>query len=255
MNSKIRNLAYAGLMTALVFIATGLLPRIPISGTGGYIHIGDSMIFIAAILLGWKHGAAVGGIGSALADIYLGYTVYALPTLIIKGIMGAIVGFMAHDAKDAKTLYLKNFFSVVFSGAWIALGISLHRLLQGIASSKIASSIIEQLELSGPEELSKLAANIQTVLMGTIIAIPVILMILSTVLHKKDRHLFSINSLIGMTLGGLIMVVGYYFAEGILVGNMITPIFSIHYNILQFVGGTVIAFALLIPLKQTGLFK
>ena len=41
----------------------------PVPFTRGYIHLGDSMIFIAAILFGWRVGALAGGLGSALADV------------------------------------------------------------------------------------------------------------------------------------------------------------------------------------------
>ncbi|HHY59617.1 MAG TPA: ECF transporter S component, partial [Clostridia bacterium] len=77
-----RSLTYGSLMMALVFIATYSV-RIPIPFTQGYIHPGDSMIFIAALLFGWRFGALVGGFGSALADILGGYAHWAFPTLVI----------------------------------------------------------------------------------------------------------------------------------------------------------------------------
>ncbi len=76
---------YTGLMTALVLIAT-LFFKIPVPFTNGYVHLGDSMIFVAAIILGWKGGAFAAGVGSAFADILGGYTHWALPTLIIKAL-------------------------------------------------------------------------------------------------------------------------------------------------------------------------
>ncbi|WP_250160173.1 ECF transporter S component [Caloranaerobacter azorensis] len=87
-DNSVKKLTYGGLMIALVFVATAIIPQIPIPFTEGYIHAGDSMIFVAAILLGWKYGAIAGGLGSSLADLYLGYTHWVVPTLIIKGIMG-----------------------------------------------------------------------------------------------------------------------------------------------------------------------
>lgn len=166
---SIKKLTYGGLMTALVFIATGIIPSIPVPGTtGGYIHIGDSMIYVASILLGWKYGAIAGGLGSALADIAKGYAYWALPTLIIKSIMGIIAGLL-------------------------------------------------------PYKLNKKSEN------------------------NKPIHF---SSIIGITISGIWMIIGYYIAECIMVGNFIAPIASIPYSLLQFIGGIIIAIIVLIPMKN-----
>ena len=48
-----KKITLTALMTSLVFIATGVLPVIPIPLSQGYIHLGDSMIFIACALTGF----------------------------------------------------------------------------------------------------------------------------------------------------------------------------------------------------------
>ncbi|MFO7887145.1 MAG: ECF transporter S component [Eubacteriales bacterium] len=54
-----------------------------------------------------------------------------------------------------------------------------------------------------------------------------------------------------MVLGGLIMVLGYYLYEAfILYGNVISPLYYIPFNILQFSVGIVIAILLINPLKN-----
>lgn len=249
-----RELTYGGLMTALVFVATAIIPHVPVPFTEGYIHTGDSMIFVAAILLGWRYGAIAGGFGSALADIFLGYTHWALPTLIIKGIMGAIVGFIAKDLREKESRMLSNTITVSILGIWIVLGASLKKLLTSklgdVNNSDLANSLIEKFELNGIGELSNLISHVQNSLLIAIILIPVLVVVFSIVLRNKDKELFSINNLMGMTLAGLWMVIGYYFAGGILKGNMIVPIFSVPSNIIQFVGGLVIAFFIILGLKR-----
>ncbi len=89
-----RYIAMAGVATALVAAATISL-QIPIAVINGYFNLGDCIIFIAAVLCGPIVGGIAGGIGSMLADIMLGYAVYALPTLIIKGLEGVICGIIA----------------------------------------------------------------------------------------------------------------------------------------------------------------
>ncbi len=250
--NKVRKLVLAGLMTALVYIATALLPRLPIPFTqGGYVHLGDSMIFIAAILLGWKYGAFVGGVGSALADILGGYAIWAIPTLIIKAIMGGVVGFMAHESKNPTIKNAKSILSIIVSGGWILLGFYLNNMLKTVFSdANLANTLIEELKLSGQEALNTLTSSVQTTLIATVIIIPLLIIGLFLYLSRKDKQVFSIYTLIGMTLGGLIMVTGYFIAESQIVGNMVVPIFSIPFNLMQFIAGVIIAFIVIIPLKK-----
>lgn len=77
-------LAMAGMMAAMVFVATYFL-KLPVPMANGYVHLGDAFILLGAGMLGMI-GVPAAALGSALADILLGYTVYAIPTLIIKGL-------------------------------------------------------------------------------------------------------------------------------------------------------------------------
>ena len=92
-DQKIRRLALGGVLSALVLLMTYLI-KLPVPATGGYVHPGDGVIFLAAILLG-PYAALIGAVGSALADLLGGYFVYILPTFLIKGAMGAVAGLMA----------------------------------------------------------------------------------------------------------------------------------------------------------------
>jgi len=63
----------------------------------------------------------------------------------------------------------------------------------------------------------------------------------------KSNKIKTIN----MITGGLIMVLGYYLYEAfILYGNVISPLYYIPFNILQFSVGIVIALILIKPLKN-----
>ena len=93
MDKNIRKIVLTGLMTALIFILTFVF-HIPVPYTSGYIHLGDSMIYISVIVLGPFFGAFASGVGSMLADLLAGYAQYALPTLIIKSIMALVMGLL-----------------------------------------------------------------------------------------------------------------------------------------------------------------
>ena len=92
---KTGQLARLGLLTALVAVVT-LAVRIPMPATEGYLNLGDAIIISGALLFGPLAAAAAGGVGSALADLYGGYSHWALPTLAIKGLEGFLVGCLSH---------------------------------------------------------------------------------------------------------------------------------------------------------------
>lgn len=83
---KVRAIVMAALLAALSCVATMVLV-VP-SPTGGYMNLGDTVVLLGAYLLGPVYGAAAGGIGSALADLFAGYGVYVPATLVIKAAMG-----------------------------------------------------------------------------------------------------------------------------------------------------------------------
>jgi len=90
-DKNIKEMVYTALLAALICVATFII-KVPSVVTNGYTHLGDGFIFIAVILLGKKNGAWAGAIGASLADLIGGYSFYALPTFIIKGIMALIMG-------------------------------------------------------------------------------------------------------------------------------------------------------------------
>ena len=88
-------------MTAMfmgMIIALTMIIRVPIPGTHGYIHLGDSMIFLAVLALGKKNGAIAAGFGSALADVIGGYAIYAPVTLVVKALMAVVVAAFIEQA-------------------------------------------------------------------------------------------------------------------------------------------------------------
>ncbi len=84
-----RQLTFAGVLAALVFIATTFL-AIPIPTGYGYLHLGDTFVYLCGALMG-PIGAFPAAIGSFLADIAAGYAMYALPTFVIKGLDAFVV--------------------------------------------------------------------------------------------------------------------------------------------------------------------
>lgn len=73
------------LLTALCAVATMII-KIP-SPMNGYMNLGDGFVLLSGWLLGPGYGFVAAGVGSALADLLSGYTVYVPGTFIIKGLV------------------------------------------------------------------------------------------------------------------------------------------------------------------------
>ena len=154
MNQKaVMQLSLMAVMSALVTVGT-LIVQIP-NGMGGYFNVGDVMIFITALTFNPIIGGLAGGLGSAIADM-IGYPLFALPTLVIKGFEGLIAGLIANK----KTLF-RDILAVVVAGAEMVTGYFLIEIyLYGVAGA-----IVE------------IPANIAQIAIGGLIGIPVALIL------------------------------------------------------------------------------
>ncbi|GMQ58903.1 hypothetical protein AN1V17_32990 [Vallitalea sediminicola] len=251
-SSDIRKITYTGLMTALILLAT-LSLKIPVPFTNGYIHLGDSMIFIGAILLGWKYGAFAAGVGSALADVIGGYAHWAIPTLIIKALMGAIVGICASE-EYRKKMYI--YLSIVFAGGFAIFNVILRSVLSSkisLETNDLTNNLLTELELNSIDELISLTNRVETQLLIITLLIPLIILVLSLLVAKLNNIKFKPAYTFGFVIAGTFMVFGYYIASYIMTGNYIVPIFSIPWNMIQFIMGLIIANLIVAGLNKSRL--
>ena len=139
---NVKQLTLCGVLAALVFVLT-YLPKVPVPVTGGYVHLGDGAIFLAALLLG-PLGIPAAAIGSGLADLIGGYMLYVIPTVIIKGLVAlvgwklykkgswvsAVVAFVLAEAVMVLGYFVFECFT---SGAPAAAAAILPNVVQGVA--------------------------------------------------------------------------------------------------------------------------
>ena len=156
-------LAFGGMMAALVFVATYFF-KLPVSITQGYIHLGDGFILLGASLLGWASVPAA-AIGSALADLLGGYTLYILPTFVIKGLVAAVaVGALRAKRPYWLTVALLAVAELVmvagyFVTEWLLLGYGLAaaagavapNLVQGLSGVVLGAVLIPLLRRVKPK--------------------------------------------------------------------------------------------------------
>jgi uncharacterized membrane protein len=146
-----------------VFVVTSLIPPIPIPATGGYFNLGEATIYVAALLFGPFAGAFSGGIGAMLADIYLGYGLFAPGTLIIKGVEGVMVGFLNIKLrKYVPNPPVRAITSVIVGGLEMVAGYFLYETLLAVLFPGLEIFAIAEVPL-----------NIGQMLVGLIIAVPI----------------------------------------------------------------------------------
>ena len=95
---KMKMLPKTAIFAALVYLLT-LTGAISPIGNGAYVHIGDAMIYITALLLPLPYAIVASAAGAALADLTLGSAVYIIPTIIIKAVMVLCLGMVAKYVK------------------------------------------------------------------------------------------------------------------------------------------------------------
>ena len=99
MHSKTRKIVGAALFAAIVYIATSVI-IIP-SPLKGYLNLGDCVVLLAGWMLASGYAFLAAGLGSALADLFVGYVTYAPATFVIKGAM-AFVAFACFRLMNKK---------------------------------------------------------------------------------------------------------------------------------------------------------
>lgn len=122
MKMTTKDLCIQALLIALVTVCT-MVFQIPVSATHGYIHLGDSMILLVGVFFGARYGMVAGGLGSALADVLSGYAHWAPFTLIIKGLMGWLIGKIAGGAHNREKFFtVRNFTASAVGIIWMVIG-------------------------------------------------------------------------------------------------------------------------------------
>ncbi|MBC5647271.1 ECF transporter S component [Christensenella tenuis] len=102
MDIKTRRLTTTAVTAALVYVVTMLLViQIP-AVKGAYFNLGDVIIYCAAFILGGPYAALSAAIGSGLADLTVGSTVYIPATIVIKACMALLVGAMTKKGDSFK---------------------------------------------------------------------------------------------------------------------------------------------------------
>ncbi len=101
-NPTLKNIVLTALFAAIIAVTTAYILHIPIGTNGGYIHVGDCFIYLAACFLPLPYAMLAGAIGGGLADLMTA-PIWILPTVIIKAIL-----VLPFSSKGDKVLNKRN---------------------------------------------------------------------------------------------------------------------------------------------------
>lgn len=141
LRAKVTYLSLTGLFAAMICITTAFIFHIPFGMNGGYIHLGDTLIYIAAALLPTPYAMAAAAIGGILADL-LTAPMWMPATLIIKALLTILF-----TSKQNTFINLRNVFALFGAGLVSIIGYYLAELVllgsQAAFITSVTSSLIQ----------------------------------------------------------------------------------------------------------------
>lgn len=144
-------ISLTAIMATLVTVGT-LIFRIP-NPMGGYFNVGDVMIFVCALTFNPIMSGIAGGIGSAIADM-IGFPVFVIPTLIIKGLEGFLASLISNKKNVSRDV--------------LAIGIAGSEMIIGYF---LVELYLLQWGLGGA--LVEVPGNIAQIIIGGFVGIPI----------------------------------------------------------------------------------
>jgi uncharacterized membrane protein len=121
-SKRTEQIVFGGLFVAIVFVATYFI-QIPTTGiSGGLIHLGNIAMFSIALKYGRKYGALSGGIGMMLFDLFSAWFVWAPATLVVRGVMGYVIGLVAQNKNGQGTNIWKNIVAILLGSVVMLTG-------------------------------------------------------------------------------------------------------------------------------------
>ena len=132
--------AMVAVMTAFVQIKTP---------TGGYVHLGDSMIYLTASFLPLPYAVAASAIGGGIADLLV-YPETIIYTIIIKA-----VNALFFSSKGDKLLTKRNALMTIPSGLVTVVGYSISKFIRMLLAGDSMQSAIANALWKMPENAGK----------------------------------------------------------------------------------------------------
>ena len=120
MKNTTYKIVMASLMAAIVCIMTMII-KIP-SPLGGYLNLGDCAVLLCGWMLSPLYGFLAAGLGSALADVFSGYVIYAPMTFVIKGLMAVVAVYAARVLHKKTGVIISGIVAGILAEAVMVIG-------------------------------------------------------------------------------------------------------------------------------------
>lgn len=203
-------LALIAVSTSLVCAVT-MVFSIYVPTTRGFFNIGETVIYTAALLFGPITGAFAGGVGSAFADLLLGYWYYAPATLVVKAVEGGFVGILGRGRPRFQS-------EISWKAFTFAMGLLIGILLAVIGSIYYSGRVELRLGIP-PPETPNVTFMVPTEVWYVLGAAVIILIALTGFVLEPEFGWLAFSTLVG----GVIMVTGYFLYQNFL----LLPLFNI----------------------------
>ncbi len=237
-------IAISAVMISLNAIVTVLF-AVNLTVSTGFFNVGESMVYLSAILFGPYIGAISGGLGGMIADLFLGYAAFAPATLIIKGIEGLIVGFLYQKLTQ---IQLSNRLEKKSAISWLIVTIS------GLFVSCIILAIGIIIFIGEADFLQVFAdiylLNINFTYIFWIIIASLSLISILLIYRFVDPKISL--KIIAMVIGGVEIIMGYFIFEAFIpyIG-FAGALSEIPFNIMQVTLGIALAVPISEPIRKT----
>ncbi len=131
---KTKLLVLSALFASIICMTVAYFLHIPIGGNGGFVHIGDAFIYLAATLLPTPYAAIAAAIGAGMADMLVGASNWVLATIIIKPIL-----VLFFTSKSKNIINTRNVIASILAGI---VGTILYMIAEGIMYGSFVSAFV-----------------------------------------------------------------------------------------------------------------
>ena len=258
---SLRSLSLIVTFTGLVFLSTSIF-YLNIASSTGFFNIGEAFVYIAALVGGPITGAISGGVGAALADLALGYGIYAPATLVLKAAEGFVVGYLFHMSKRFKNwvkytiVGLLCVFLIVFSSFFVTDIFTVETTLYGVSGSHFSLVMLSlpSVDTTGylmRESFKVFALDVPGYVLLILAVILSALMLLAIFKFGEKGEMA-----LSCSLAGMIIVVGYFLYQAFIIGvGAAGAAIEIPFNIAQVFFGAAIAIPLVSYLRDLGILN
>lgn len=133
MNKKTMKIVTTGIFAAMITVMTAYICHIPYGVNGGYIHFGDTLIYLAAVFLPRPCALAAAAVGAGAADLLMA-PAWMPATIIIKMLI-----VLPFSEKNGRMLCPRN---IIAPFAAAVISVTGYYLAEGLLFGSFAAAAV-----------------------------------------------------------------------------------------------------------------